>query len=307
MPTGAPIPTIGPLPTASAPGKPTPSAPAPSRSSSSAPAPAPRPPTGGAPGPDNTGVPAGTKLTAHQGDLTVTKDDTVVDTMDIHGFLIIQANRVTVRNSMIRGTYAPGPGGKALVADYGNNTGLVIEDSTLRPDKPSAYVDGLKGRNFTARRLDISNTVDTAQIFGGTSTTIEDSWLHDLAYYSPYPLQPDNQTHNDGVQIEGGQNILLQNNTIERAHNSAIMVTQNYARTSNVQVVSNRLSGGNVCTVNLSEKGKGPIVGFTLKSNTFGPDLGQNGCAVIAPTSSPVTMIGNVLDSGGAVSVRKGA
>ncbi len=48
-------------------------------------------PSAGTPRAPASGVPAGTALTVHDGDLTVTEAGTVVDSMDIHGYLRIKA------------------------------------------------------------------------------------------------------------------------------------------------------------------------------------------------------------------------
>ena len=133
-PAPVPITTLGPLPPAPSP---TASPPKPSPTTAPPPAPAP-PPSGGRPGPGNTGVPDGTKLTVHSGDLTVSKDGTVVDGLDIRGFLNIKASNVTVRRSVIHGGVATGPGFKALVAAYGDHRNFVIEDSTLVAANPPA-------------------------------------------------------------------------------------------------------------------------------------------------------------------------
>lgn len=304
--TGAPIPTLNP-PAPPAPTTPKPSSPAPTTTTSAPapPPPAPNPPSpGGKPGPANTGVPDGTKLTVHNGDLTVSKDGTVIDGLEIKGYLKINASNVTVRNTMIRGGVANGPGFSALVSAYGDHRNFVIEDSTLIAANPSGYMDGLKGRNFTARRVDISNVVDTALVFGD-NVTVEDSWFHGNRHYTPWPSAPDNQTHNDSLQIQGGTNIKVRNNTFEGSQNTAMMITQDYSRTSNVEVSGNWLSGGQ-CTVNLSEKGKGPIANFRVINNKFGKQ-GISGCAVIAPASSNVTMSGNVWEATGQpVSISKG-
>ena len=61
------------------------------------------------------------------------------------------------------------------------------------------------------------------------------------------------------------------------------MITQNYARSSGILISDNYLSGGG-CTINLSEKGRGPIRA-TVVGNRFGPSR-YAGCAVIAPDSS---------------------
>ena len=309
-PTEQPIPTLD--PPAPVPTTPKPSSSAPTSTSAPAPpappaptGPAPGPPSTGRPGPANTGVPDGTKLTVHNGDLSITKDGTVIDSLDINGYLKINASNVTVRRSIIRGgPYATGPGVAALVSAYGNHRNFVIEDSTLVAARPSPYLDGIKGRNFTARRLDVSNVVDTSLIFGD-NVLIENSWMHGTTYYKPFAGTWDNQTHNDNLQIEGGTNIVVRNNVFESAHNAGIMMTQNYSRTSDVRITGNWLSGGS-CTVNLSEKGKGPFKGIRLEGNRFGSSS-IAGCAVIAPSTSDVTVNGDVFEATGArVTIRKG-
>src|SRR4029079_19514480 len=47
---------------------------------------------------DTTGVPARTQLTVHEGDIVVKKAGTVLDGLDIHGFVTIQAPNVTIKN-----------------------------------------------------------------------------------------------------------------------------------------------------------------------------------------------------------------
>lgn len=271
-----------------------------------APAPSTPAPTTGRPGPGSTGVPAGTRLTVHEGDLTVTTDGTVIDALDIHGYLKIRADNVTVRRSVVRGGVATGPGFSQLVSAFpGDQVNFVIEDSTLVAAHPSAYMDGLKGSNFTARRLDISNVVDTSLVFGD-DVTIEDSWLHGNTHFAPFPPAPDNRTHDDSLQIEGGTNILVRHNVFEGAYNSAMMLTQNHSRTSNVRVTGNWLSGGG-CTVNLSEKGKGPFLGIQFSDNRFGTSRLAD-CPIIAPPTSPVTLHDDVWDATGQpITVRRGS
>jgi Ca-dependent carbohydrate-binding module xylan-binding len=300
-PPASSIPTLGPLPPAPSPTATT----TPTTQPPTNPAPAPVPP-GARPGPGNTGVPDGTKLTLHNGDLTVNKDGTVIDSLDIHGFLNIQASNVTVRRSIIRGGVATGPGFKALVAAYGTHRNFLIEDSTLVASNPSGWMDGLKGRNFTARRLEISRVVDTTLIFGD-NVTVEDSWYHDNAYYTPWPSVWDNRTHSDSLQIQGGNNIKVRNNVFEGAANSAVMLTQDYTRTSNVEISGNWLSGGLVCTVNFTKQDP-PMTNMVIKDNRFGPVVGQNRCAVIAAPTQPVILSGNTfVDTGGPVMLSKGA
>jgi hypothetical protein len=138
----------------------------------------------------------------------------------------------------------------------------------------------------------------------GDNASIVDSWLHGNTHFENDPFHDDG-SHDDNIQIEGGTNILVQNNTMEGAFNAAIMITQNYSRTSGVRVIGNAISGGG-CSINLSEKGKGPILDMLLKDNVFGASR-LDRCAVIAaPTSTP-TMRNNTYRDGSIVTVRRGA
>lgn len=231
--------------------------------------------------PTTFGLPAGTQLKVHNGDLTIKTPGTVIENLDIRGFVKIEASNVTIRRSIVRGR-DPQNVNQALIAAYGDHRNFRIEDTTLRPSTPSPYVDGIKGRNFYARGLDVSGVVDSVVIFGD-NVDFGYSWLHDNLHYSPWPQQWDNQTHDDNVQIEGGKNISVHNSRLEGAHNAAVMVTQNYARGSNVQINDNIISGGQ-CSINVDEKGKGPI-GLSIKNNRFGTS-GIQDCAILAPRTS---------------------
>ena len=271
-----------------------------SASGSASPSPTKRP--GGKPGAGNTGVPAGTVLTRHDGDLTITKDGTVIDALDVYGLINVRASNVTIRRTRVHGR-DPGTTSSSLIAAYGDHRNLLIEDSTLHGDVRSLYLDGLKGRNFTARRLDISGVVDTIQTFGD-NVTVVDSWLHDNNHFTEDPTHADNQSHDDNIQVQGGTSILIQHNTMDGAHNAAIMVTQDYSLTSNLRVIGNWIGGG-ACSMNVAESNKGAISSILVQDNVFGASHISR-CAVIAPVTSTPTMRDNVYADGTTVTVRKG-
>jgi hypothetical protein len=242
----------------------------------------------------NTGVPDGTALTVHNGDINITQAGTVIDKLDVRGSIYVHANNVTIKRSVVRG----GPVSKSnqgLIVSWWGNTGLRIEDSTLVPAYPSFYMDALSGGNFTATRLDISKGVDSVKIIGG-NVTLTNSWLHDNSHFSPDPTHSDNMSHDDGVQITGGKNITITGNNIEGAYNSAIMVGQGTA-VGNVNIAGNWLKGG-ACAVNVTQNGTGgPIVGMKISSNRFGPGRYGTTCPMRLPKTSPITLTGNVWDS----------
>ena len=160
----------------------------------------------------------------------ISKAGTVIDGLDIHGFVDVKAPNVTIRNSVVRGGVATYDRG-LVTNTTPAATNLVIEDSTLVPAHPSVYLDGLKGSNFTGRRLDISGGVDAVKVHG-SNVRVEASWLHGMARYAADPNQRGGPTHNDGVQVLGGNDIVIVGNTIQASGNAGMQVAQDYARTT---------------------------------------------------------------------------
>lgn len=246
-------------------------------------------------GATNTGVPVGTPLTVNQGDITVSKDGTVIDALDVHGAIYVKANNVTIKRSFVRGGPVSSKN-NVLIASWWGYKGLRVEDSTLRADYPSYYLDGLSGANFTATRLDVSNVVDSVKLIGG-NVTLTDSWLHGNTHFEPDPNQSDNKSHDDGVQLTGGGNAVITHNVIEGAYNSAIMIGQVTGVVSNVKINGNRLSDG-ACQVNVTQAGTGggPISGLSISNNQFNPGRYGTTCPMRLPSTSPISVTGNVWD-----------
>ncbi|MGY4643602.1 right-handed parallel beta-helix repeat-containing protein [Cellulomonas sp. URHB0016] len=248
----------------------------------------------------NTGVPVGTKLTVHNGDLVITTPGTVIDSLDIRGFVKVKAKDVTIKNSVVRGV--PTTRAQGLVtAESGS---LTIVDSELFNATPSWYVDGLRGSNITAKRLNIHDVIDTMHVYGD-NVTLESSWLHDTLHYADDPSHTDG-THDDNIQVVKGTNMTFVGNRIEGAYNAAMMFTQGSGIVSNVTVDKNFFGGG-TCTINIAESGKGAIAGLSFTNNTFAMDSRKN-CAVISPatTTAKTTYVNNLHTDGNPVVVKRG-
>ena len=236
------------------------------------------------------GVPSGTALKVHNGDLVITKAGTVIDGLDVRGRIEIKADNVTIKRTVVRG----GPVDthyRALVASWWGYKNLQIYDSTLRAQYTSLRMDGLSGANYTAQRLDVSNVVDAVKVIG-PNVTLLNSWLHDTTHSTNDPYSPDRKTHDDSVQIVGGTNILIRGNKMEKAHNAAIMVTQDYSSTSNVRVENNSLSGG-ACTVNVSMSPRTTRITMSITGNRFGAGTYGTVCPMRLPKASSFTISGN--------------
>jgi len=264
----------------------------------------PRP--GGRPRASNTGVPAGTKLTVHDGDLTISRAGTVIDGLDVRGDISVKADNVTIRNTIVRGRPVDTIK-KSLISAYGDHKNLLIEDTTLRAAYPHPNRDGLKGRNFTARRINVSNVVDAVLVFGD-NVRLEDSWLHDNTHFDPDWISTDGKSHDDSLQIQGGNNITIRHNVLEGAFHTGIMITQDRYRSTNITIAGNWLSGGS-CTLNIAEKARGPITGLTIRDNRFGTSRITN-CPIIAPptTTQIATITNNLWDTTNTpITIRRGS
>ena len=246
--------------------------------------------SGDQPGPGNTGVPVGTALTVLDGDLTITKAGATYSGLDIHGFVKVEAPNVTIKDSIIRGGVAPADIG--LVNDTDNSaTNFLIEDSELVPMDPSVQIDGIKGWNYTALRLNIHGTTDGAKMYG-PNATIEDSYIHGLVTYAHDPDHGGGESHNDGVQILSGSNLKIIGNTIEGGSNTALMVTQDHGTTSNVVFDNNWVSGG-ACTLNILPTPLASLGGITVDNNIF-TDNSTKHCPILDSPRTDLSVSGNV-------------
>jgi hypothetical protein len=252
---------------------------------------------GGKPGPANTGVPPGTKLTIVNGDRTFSSPGTYSN-LDIHGFAKVTATGVTIKDSIFRGGAQRCNSAALWIVDGASAT---VEDSEVVPANPNPCLDGVWATNVTLLRVDIHGSVDGIKAFD--HTTVEDSYVHDLSYFAHDPNQNNGPTHNDAVQTyEGNQHILLRHNTfvLSKQDNAAYQVTQDGGRVAtDLHVESNWLDGGG-CTLNFAHKGgPTPMTGIYVVNNRFGRDSYYN-CPILVSTQTVLSSnTGNVWDDTG--------
>ena len=251
--------------------------------------------TSGKPSATTTGVKAGSTLTRHDGDITITKDGTVLSNLDIHGFVTVRAKNVTISNSIVRGGKSKGVA-TGLITNYGFS-GLVISDVRIVPEFPSVYFDGIKGSEFTARRVHISGGVDSVKIHGN-NVTIENSLLEKTTYYASDPQQGGGATHNDNVQILNGTNLRITGSTIRGATNFAVLGAASKGNT-NLVLANNWLDGGH-CTVKLQIL-NGYSETATVTGNKFGPNRKVSSCAFTAYPAVKLTQSGNTYELTGSI------
>ena len=242
-------------------------------------------------------------LVVHEGDITVTTPGTVIDSMDVHGYVRIKAANVTIKNSIVRGR--PGLStGTGLVTNSGY-PGLTIQDTELFAADPSPYINGFIGSNVTMRRVEIHDVIDQVHITGD-NVLIEDSRLHGNLHYTNDPTWNGGASHDDNIQIQGGNNIVVRNSVLSGAHSAGVMITQDSAKVTGFVFTGNQADGG-ACTVNIAEKSYGPVAA-TITGNTFGTAQGIDHCAVIAKatTQAVSTITGNTFTDGTTWKVTRG-
>ena len=244
----------------------------------------------------NTGVPPGTTLTSHDGNITITKSGTVLKDLDVHGFVVVEASNVTIESSIVRGGVSHGD--TALVKVV-SGTNVLVEDSELVPEDPSVQIDGIRGANYTALRDNIHGTTDASKVTGD-NVTITDSYIHDLPFWAHDPDQGGKPAHNDGVEIFVGKNLHITNNAFYIASygNSAMQVNQNLGTVTDLHFTGNYADGGN-CTVNLVNMPRPSMTGIQIDNNRFGRNTSIANCAVFAKYAVTLTDVNDVWDDTG--------
>lgn len=273
--------------------EPTTPAPSPSPSPETLPEPTTAPPRT-YPGPSTTGVPRGTKLTRHDGDLTITKDGTVIDALDVRGLVKIYADDVTIKRSIIRGRVVTQQSYLVQISEDASGTKIV--DTEIYAAHPTHLIKGVVGSNLTMLRTNVHDVIDQLSATGG-GIRVEDSWFHDNLHYASDPLHGGGPSHDDNIQISHGRGFRIVGNRLEGARSASVMIVQSSSRVSDVRIADNLIDGG-ACSINLAEAGHGAITGVGVVGNTFGTSTAHAHCAVISPRSTTVTHSGNTFTDG---------
>ncbi|WP_150307651.1 right-handed parallel beta-helix repeat-containing protein [Planctomonas psychrotolerans] len=244
------------------------------------------------------GVPEGTRLRVHYGDIVVTRAGTVIDSLDVRGLITIKAPDVVIKNSIVRGRVVDG--NSALISNYRSGAKFTVINSELIADHRSPYINGIIGSNFTVRNSEISRVVDAVHITG-SNVTIEKSWFHYHLHFLRDPNHRGTPSHDDSIQVQSGNNIRIAGNILTGPHNAVLQITQDTGAVSNVTFTGNRVDNGH-CSLNISEGDRSSIQGLTVSNNTFGRNTGHPNCAIVAPDTTRIAMSANTFrDNGQAI------
>lgn len=270
----------------------------PERTGAAAP-PVPQPPVPGEPpGGGEVGVPSGTVLKVltvegkpNTGDvLTSTQykvrtPGAVFDGWEFDRNVLVEVPGVVFTNCRFSGIDG-NPANTGLVA-VSNDRSLGVASFTatrcsMIPRYPNDGIDGVRGSNFTLDACEITRTVDGMQQFGDLSTRhdpyagnvlVQNCWIHDLIHYdnNSHPGTGDPGTHNDGVQIGGGDNIRFINNIFSGTmRNAGMFISQARQDISVLIIEGNTFGAGSAAAINLYDNaGSGPVTGLRIASNIF--------------------------------------
>ena len=235
----------------------------------------PSPCEGPRPGPSNTGVPAGTTLTASDS-ITIDTDGMVVEDLDIHGTITILADDVTIRRVRITtGDYYP------IRYFDEDNRGLVVEDSEIIGTSGDV-TSAIAFAHYTARRLNVHGMADGFK--ADEDVLIEDCWVHDL---SNGPTE-----HNDAVQSTGGSGVTIRHSDLSGASNAAVQAGPVGTAIVDLTIECSWLSGGG-WTIQVRGEGALAPRGTRIIDNRFGRDAGYGPWAIDDPEA---IVTGNVYD-----------
>ena len=126
---------------------------------------------------------------------------------------------------------------------------------------------------------------------------VENSWFHGTTQYAVDPNHSGGPSHNDAIQVTGGTNIKIINNTIAGGTNSALMITQDAGTVSSLSMSGNIINGGS-CSIRIDDKPPVGMSGVSLTSNLFARDQTITGCAALMTTRITYTASGNVWTDG---------
>lgn len=281
-----PVPSPSPSATTASPNASPSPTPTPTTASST---PSPSPTSSAFPDASSTGVPDGMVLSGYTGPMTITTAGTVIDAKRISGCIVIKANNVTIKRSLITGDCF-----FSVLNDSGN-TGLNLTDVEIDGANLNEAGAGIGGRNYTCTRCDIHGTGDGLKL--GDNVTVQDSWIHDL--YGA------NDSHNDGMQASDGSNIRVLHNTIVptyRGSTSAIIIKADFGPISDLVFDGNYVGGGAWTVYAGDGYGSGipDASGVKVTNNSFTTAYFAKGGAFgpITNTGSGVTVSGNVWADG---------
>jgi len=216
---------------------------------------------GSQPNSSNSGVPAGTNLTAYTGSLTISTPGTVIDSKIINGDLKITADNVTVQNSRITGD-----GYYTVNSTAGTGVKLLHNEISSTSDGQK-YI-GVLGKYELICGNYVHGYENAMSMYQG-GATIQANYIDRFDAGVPSP-------HYDGIEVYGGSDYKIWGNTIKLTNVSdgwlgdtgAINVSDDSGIINNIQINGNWLGGGSY-TLYVDDKFAYSISNAQITNNVF--------------------------------------
>jgi len=151
--------------------------------------------------------------TVINGNITLTAGQSLLDTI-VHGKVICNGDNILIENCVVDGGSAmTSPAHVITTANSGTSTAtrVKIRFTTVYTASPSIWSTGIGSKNYLAYRCDVYDTVDcfssfnTAGIGLPVNVSIQGCYGHNMsAYQSGVSYQASDNTHNDVIQLQGG-------------------------------------------------------------------------------------------------------
>jgi hypothetical protein len=216
----------------------------------------------GFPDATNTGVPAGTRLTARNGDMKVTQAGTVIDGINLNGCIRVEAPHVTIRNSKLS---CQGPYGIfSYEKDYSGG-GLLIQDVEVDCERTQAT--GIASYGFTAVRVKVHGCENGFAI--DNTATVQDSYVYDLFI--------GNGGHTDGIQMGGADNVIRHNTILNEYDGGTSAIITSPTGMTQVTITDNLMAGGAYTLYCPRESSSGVVVTDNRFSRAYSPKGGAYG------------------------------
>lgn len=229
----------------------------------------------------NTGVPAGTSLTAHSGDTSINTDGMVINGWDLHGSLDIYANNVTIINSRITST------NWWVVNLRQGATGLRVLHSTLTgvlgQGQDNGGVDyGVS--NMSNGTLEVGYC-NVSGVGSGLSTghgNLHDNYVHDLASFRNASggmehTQPVISSGDDTGGLVIRHNTLLNQMTTDQGASASVGLFADNGPVTNTTVDGNYIAGGSYAVYGGGSNATNIKVTNNVFSAQFWPGVGYYG------------------------------
>jgi hypothetical protein len=137
----------------------------------------------------------------NSGSITTSYDGQVIANLNVNGRITVNHNNVTIRNVKVTN-----PGGVAITNIGTKATGLLIEDVELDGTGNNGGHSAVDFNNYTLRRANIHHYGEGPGC--GNNVLIEDSYMHSFTSFVS------SGAHQDGIQCEYGNNVMVRHNTI---------------------------------------------------------------------------------------------